>query len=414
MLHRVARHRAATVSTALVLALGLAACSTSGGADGPDDTVSSAAAADGGTTGDSVSDETSAPEPTKPVVTANVSKGSVVPVSTLVATEVADGSLTRVTLSSAAGTVDGTLAEDGSSWTAGDRLEPGTEYTLKAVAENDETTARKRVRFTTDALTLDDQTYASVAPLEGQTVGVGMPVIVRFDIPVTDKAAFEENMSVTATPQQAGTWHWLSDTEVHWRPKSYWQAGSEVTVDLDVNGVDAGNGIYGQESRTVHFTVGDANVYKVNAQTHEMKVFSNGELVRTLPITTGKEGFTTRSGTKVIIEKFDSKRMNSETVGIANDSAEGYDIDDVQYAMRLTYSGEFIHAAPWSVASQGNANVSHGCTGLSTANAQWLYQMTQIGDVVEYTGTDRPMTLDNGYGDWNETFQQYKQGSALA
>jgi lipoprotein-anchoring transpeptidase ErfK/SrfK len=142
-----------------------------------------------------------------------------------------------------------------------------------------------------------------------------------------------------------------------------------------------------------------------------MKVFSNGTLLRTIPITTGKPGFTTRSGTKVIIEKFDSKRMNSETVGIGG--SEAYDIDNVQWAMRLTYSGEFIHAAPWSVGSQGYANVSHGCTGMSTDNAAWLYAMSRRGDVVEYTGTDRPMTLDNGYGDWNESFATYSQASAL-
>jgi lipoprotein-anchoring transpeptidase ErfK/SrfK len=103
--------------------------------------------------------------------------------------------------------------------------------------------------------------------------------------------------------------------------------------------------------------------------------------------------------------------MNSETVGITG--ADAYNIQGVQWAMRVTYSGEFVHAAPWSVASQGHANVSHGCTGLSTANADWLYQMSRVGDVVEYTGTDKPMTLTNGYGDWNESFKTYRQGSAL-
>jgi len=186
-----------------------------------------------------------------------------------------------------------------------------------------------------------------------------------------------------------------------------------VSVDLDINSIPAGAGIYGQENRHLDFHVGDANVYKVNAQTHQMRVFQNGSLLRTIPITTGKAGFTTRSGTKVIIEKFETKHMRSETVGIAEGSPEFYDIDDVQYAMRLTYSGEFIHAAPWSVASQGFENVSHGCTGMSTANAQWLYNMTRRGDVVEYTGTDRPMTLDNGFGDWNASFADYASASAL-
>ncbi len=103
----------------------------------------------------------------------------------------------------------------------------------------------------------------------------------------------------------------------------------------------------------------------------------------------------------MIVEKFRHKRMNSETIGIDPNSADGYDINDVEYAMRVTYSGEFVHAAPWSVGSQGYANVSHGCTGMSTDNAAWLYNQSIPGDVVEYTGTSKQMTLTNGYGDWN-------------
>jgi lipoprotein-anchoring transpeptidase ErfK/SrfK len=285
---------------------------------------------------------------------------------------------------------------------------------MTATAEKtDGSKVTRTARFHTQALTLDQQTYPSVAPLAGETVGVGMPVIVTFDVPVTDKAAFEKHMTVTSKPAQPGAWHWLSSTEAHWRPKSYWKAGTDVHVDVDVNSVPAGNGIYGQESRELNFHVGDAHVYRVNMVSHQMKVFSNGKLLRTIPITTGQQPtYTTRSGTKVIIEKFASKDMNSETVGITG--ADAYNIEGVQWAMRLTYSGEFIHAAPWSVGSQGYANVSHGCTGMSTANAAWLYAMSRRGDVVEYTGSDKPMTLDNGYGDWNESFKQYEQGSALS
>ena len=241
-----------------------------------------------------------------------------------------------------------------------------------------------------------------------------MPVIVTFDIAVTDRALFEKHMHVTSTPRQRGSWYWLSDREAHFRPATYWKAGSDVSVVLDLNSLPAGNGIYGQESRSISFHIGDANIYQVNAQTDQMQVFSNGTLLRTIPITLGKPGFTTRSGTKVIIEKFASKRMNSETVGINRNSPEAYDIDDVRWAMRVTYSGEFLHAAPWSVGSQGHANVSHGCTGMSTADAGWLYAMSRRGDVVEYTGTDRQMTLSNGYGDWNLAPADWKAGSALS
>ena len=116
----------------------------------------------------------------------------------------------------------------------------------------------------------------------------------------------------------------------------------------------------------------------------------------------------------MIIEKFKTKRMDSETIGIGKNNPEYYNLSDVKYAMRLTYSGEFLHAAPWSVGYQGHDNVSHGCTGMSTDNAKWLYDLSRRGDVVEYTGSDRPMTLTNGYGDWNESYSQWKQGSALA
>ncbi len=349
-----------------------------------------------------------------PEITANVARNATeVAVSTLVEVSATGGELTSVALSSAAGQLSGRMDESKTTWTASERLEPGVTYRLRTVAEGDGGTTRDRSRFTTDALTLDEQTFASIAPLQGETVAIGMPVVVTFDLPVKKQSEFEQHMTVTSTPEQSGSWHWMSDTEAHWRPKKYWKAGTDVSVDIDVNGLEAGNGIYGQESRAIDFSIGEAHVYRVDAQSHQMKVFSNGKLLRTLPITTGKAGFITRSGVKVIMEKFESRRMNSETVGIPAGSSEAYDIDNVQYAMRLTNSGEFIHAAPWSVGSQGNANVSHGCTGMSTADAGWLFDMTLRGDVVEYTGTDRPMEFTNGYGDWNQPFAQYARGSAL-
>jgi lipoprotein-anchoring transpeptidase ErfK/SrfK len=354
-------------------------------------------------------------QPAEPVTIATSLRGQNVAVDQRLEVVASGGTLRKVTVTSEAGALEGKLTDDRTGWMATGRLEPGTSYSVKSVGErSDGKRVVKKSSFSTDDLTLDEQTYASVAPLDGETVGIGMPVIVTSDIPVTDKASMERHMKVRSTPQQKGSWYWFSDTAAHWRPKTYWKAGTHVEVDLDINSVNAGGGIYGQENRQVEFDIGDAHVYKVNAQTHQMKVYNNGTLVRTIPITTGKPGFTTRSGTKVIMEKFLEKRMNSETVGIGRDNPEYYDINNVQYAMRVTNSGEFIHAAPWSVAYQGSANVSHGCTGLSTENARWLYDMTLRGDVVEYTGTDRPMTLDNGYGDWNLPFAEYRTGSALS
>ncbi|UAL30948.1 L,D-transpeptidase family protein [Nocardioides rotundus] len=380
----------------------LAACSGAGAQDGPG--------------ADRPAGQGASPsaEPAKVELTTNLAKPRQVAVDQVVEVGARNGTLTSVQVRTGKGRkLAGEL--DGETWTATGRLEPGTTYHVKAVAERgaDGRSMRSATTFRTADLSLDEQTYASVAPLQGETVGVGMPVVVSFDIPVQNKKAFEKHMSVTSSPQQKGSWHWMSDTEAHWRPAKYWQPGTDVSVDVDVNSVPAGNGIYGQESRKVDFTVGDAVISKVDMASHQMKTFINGELAKTTPITTGKPGFTTRSGVKVIMEKFDSKRMNSETIGIDPSSAEGYDLNNVQWAMRVTSSGEFLHSAPWSVGSQGYANVSHGCTGMSPENAKWLYDLSKRGDVVEYTGSDRPMTVDNGYGDWNLPFQEYAAGSAL-
>lgn len=398
-------HRRTAVGAAILAAtVALAGCSASSGdGDGGEGAA--------GGPGSSAASESTEPEPVR--ITTSFTDPASVPIDTPVTVRAEGGTLDDVRVTSAAGDLDGTVSGD--SWTASSRLEPGTDYRLTATATRSDGEPVRRTRtFHTVDLSLDEQTYPSVAPLDGETVGVGMPVVVSFDLPVTDRAVFERHMTVTSAPAQKGSWYWLSDREAHWRPQTYWKAGTDVTVDLDLNSLPAGNGIYGQEDRRVSFDVGDAHVYKVDAQTHQMRVFSNGELLRTLPITTGKPGFTTRSGVKVIMEKFASRRMNSETVGINRNSPEAYDIDDVQWAMRVTYSGEFLHAAPWSVGSQGHANVSHGCTGLSTADAGWLYAMSRRGDVVEYTGTDRPMTLENGYGDWNLAVKDWKRGSALS
>jgi lipoprotein-anchoring transpeptidase ErfK/SrfK len=312
--------------------------------------------------------------------------------------------------------VQGRLSGDKTRWVSTGQLQAASRYRVVSTAvDADGLKTSYESGFRTRALSLDEQTYPSFVPVDGQTVGVGMPVIIRFDVPVTDQASIERHLKVVSQPAQAGAFHWISNSEVHWRPRTYWRPGTDVTVNADIAGVPAGNGIYGQTDRAMTFHVGSSMVSKVNMDTHQMRVFRNGTLIRTIPITTGEQPkFTTRSGTKVIIEKFRHKRMNSETIGIDPASADGYDLDDVEYAMRVTYSGEFVHAAPWSVGQQGNSNVSHGCTGMSTANAEWLYNQTNVGDVVEYVGTDRGTDLTNGFGDWNASFDDYRAGSALS
>jgi lipoprotein-anchoring transpeptidase ErfK/SrfK len=314
------------------------------------------------------------------------------------------------------GLVKGRLSADKTHWVSQSQLQANARYHVVSTAVDDNGLRNTyESAFRTRALSLDEQTYPSFVPVDGQTVGVGMPVIIRFDVPVTDEASIERHLQVISQPAQPGAFHWVSNQEVHWRPRSYWRPGTHVTVKANIAGVPAGGGIYGQTNRATSFHVGDSMISKVNMDTDQMRVFRNGKLVRTIPITTGLQPkFTTRSGIKVIVEKYRHKRMNSETIGIDPNSADGYNLDDVEYAMRVTYSGEFVHAAPWSVGSQGSSNVSHGCTGMSTANAAWLYNLTNVGDVVQYVGTDKGMTLTNGFGDWNENFADYQSGSALS
>ncbi len=408
-----ARRRLLTTLTAAALGPALVACTAEAG--GRDVGAQDGPSTDRSTSAQVVEEQ---PRPFEPAVrlSVNAPARTPVPVSTLLEVSVEHGSLERVTVGSLNGALElpGELAEDG-AWRASERLEPGTTYRISATTR-DKDGARKRLQrtFRTVPLTLDQQTYASIAPVEGETVGVGMPVIVAFDVPVTDRAEIEEHLSVQTTPRQQGTWHWISDNEVHWRPRTYWQPGTDVTVNADVNGVDAGAGIFGQEDRTTHFSVGDAVVMDIDVAAYTMRVSRNGQLLRTIPVSAGKPGFTTRSGVKVIIEKFSSKRMDAATTGIDEDDPEYYNIADVRYAQRVTYSGEFLHAAPWSVGSQGSENVSHGCVGMSTADAAWLYRITKRGDVVDVTGTDRFMESTNGYGDWNVTWSEYRQGSAVS
>lgn len=395
---------------ALLLSLGLAACDGSSTSTEP--LVERAA-------------QSRTPQPPEDVhgprsaadVATNVSAHSAdVTVDTAVTVSVTDGTLSRVLLQAqgSSGRVAGTFDDDRTRWTADELLEPDTDYVVEGRGTDQAgLSARVRVPFRTENLTLPEQTYASIAPLEGEVVGVGMPVIVTFDVPVARRAEFERHLHISSEPATRGSWHWMSDSEVLWRPQAYWEPGTRVHVDLDVNGLDAGNGIYGQMDRSISFSVGRSVVLRADLKSHRMKVFVAGRLARTIPITGGKSGFETRSGTKLIVEKFRSKRMDAATVGIQKDDPEYYNIPRVQYAQRVTFTGEFLHAAPWSTYAQGSSNVSHGCVGMSVADAGWLYGLTHRGDPVEVTGTTRTLEPGNGWTDWDVSFAEYKQASAL-
>jgi len=347
-----AQRRPALMVLAGVAATAIALTGCSGSSNPP----GSAGAPSHGTVGQPA--PSTAPETTPEAVlpatlTSSVKSAATgVAVDTPVSVTAANGTLKSVVFLDGDGkSLPGTFDKTRTTWTAAGFLDPGVHYTLRSTATNAEGKTTHSTRaFTTQDLTLDQQTYPNVTPLGGSVMGIGMPVIVTFDVPVTDRAEMQKYMSVTSTPAQAGSWHWVSSQEVHWRPRTYWQPGTHVHVDLDVNGVNAGNGIYGQLDRHIDFTIGRSVLIKANVSTDQMQVYVNGQLSRKIPITGGKPGgFQTRSGIKLISEKYLVKRMNSATVGIDPNGPEGYNIPDVRFAMRVTNSGEFLHAAPWSV-----------------------------------------------------------------
>lgn len=355
-------------------------------------------------------------------LSSNVSDGSTdVKVNTPVSATATDGTIDAVSMyygdqPTKATKITGAVSDNGSKWAASSLLEPGQTYHLAISGTNADGTAKTTTStFTTQSLSLQQQSYASISPLKGSTVGVGMPIIVRFDIAVTNKKAVERRLVVKSTPAVQGTWSWISDNEVHYRPMNYWPAGTKVSVDANINGVRTAKGIYGQKDNSSRFTIGKQAISTVDVAKHTLTVRINGKVVRTLPATTGKAGFATRDGVKLIMEKYLTKRMNAATVGIGEGDPNYYDIPDVRYAMRVTNSGEFVHAAPWSVGSQGAANVSHGCTGLSTANAAWYYSISHVGDVVKFVNSTRKvLEPHNGWTDWNESYATFKKGSALS
>jgi lipoprotein-anchoring transpeptidase ErfK/SrfK len=319
------------------------------------------------------------------------------------------GTLTSVTVSGTGGSVEGSLNAAKTAWTSTDKLGFGARYTVSAVATN--ATGQKTTKTTAFTTAKAAKTvFPAVSPLTGMTVGVGMPVRVYFDNPVSDRKTALARMKITTSVPTVGGWHWFSDTEVHWRPKTYWKAGTKVALDTDLRGVSLGPGTYGSVNadRHIAFAIGASHVSVADAKTHRMKVYVNGKLTKNFPASLGKEvaGRYTHSGVHIVTDKKRSMTMDSTTYGLALD-AGGYRTH-VEFATRISNSGEFVHSAPWSVAQQGSSNVSHGCVNLAPANATWFFGISQPGDVVQVTGTPVPLTSkDTDVPDWTIPWSQW-------
>ncbi len=327
---------------------------------------------------------------------------------------VASGTITSLKVEGPDDSVlEGAYNADRTAWTGVPQLKPGASYTVTGTARGTNGTSAK-ISSTFETLDAERRLKASVSPIAGMTVGVAMPIQVFWNHAVKDKAAVERRLKVTTPVPVEGTWHWNDDKQVNFRPKNLWPENTKVTLDVNTQGVKAGDDLWGWANRHIEFNIGKSVVSRVNVKTHTMTVEISGKVARRIPVTAGKDGFTTRSGNKVIMEKYRVKRMDARTVGIQPGDPEYYDIHDVQYAHRVTSSGEFVHGAPWSSGSQGRENVSHGCVGMSLKNAAWYWEQTHIGDPVVVTGTKRHMEPGNGWTDWNISYEKYKQGSALS
>jgi lipoprotein-anchoring transpeptidase ErfK/SrfK len=325
---------------------------------------------------------------------------------------VAKGKLTEVTVKDAKGhPVAGALTGGGTSWTPSTHLAASTTYTVHAVAKDSAgREAAEDSRFTT--LTPKNTFLGYFTPEDGSTVGVGMPFSVNFTRGITHPDAVEKAIRIRTEPAVDVEGHWFGNDRLDFRPEKYWKEGTKVTVDLDLDGVEGRDGVYGKQHKTLTFTIGRNQVSIVDAKKHTMKVTQDGKVVRTLPVTTGKPGYDTWNGQMVISEKLTVTRMNGETVGYGGE----YDIKDVPHAMRLTTSGTFLHGNYWGGGAFGNYNASHGCVGLrdvrggydSSTPAAWMFNHSIIGDVVIVKNShDRTVDPANGLNGWNMSWADW-------
>lgn len=404
------RRRAGTYATvaALTVALGSAgACSA----------VDTAQPAGGGHTTHSPT------PPPKPTVSVR-GKASKLSFSSPIKITAEHGTINSVSVTSENDTkLAGSTSDDGTSWTSKGRPLPRTSYQAKVTLQGAaDKTYTKNFDLHVRTVPAEKRLTFNVTPNSGASVGVGQPVIVQFTTPVTHRRKVEKAMHVNATTPSGkkvkGSWHWLTDEVVHWRPKHFWQPGTKVKLNMATAGVHASSDRWGRMDYSQKFTIGSSSVLRVNARTHMMRVHRNNKLVARWPTGTGMKKYPTRNGTYIVLSKQPKYHMTSCSAGIACKKSDPmYYSTTVHWATRITTSGTFVHAAPWD-GLMGQANTSHGCIHLSTAHAHRYYRHAKPGDVVIVKGSnegpqERVAVGDPGLVDWNIPWSQWKAGSAL-
>ncbi|WP_449224267.1 L,D-transpeptidase [Amycolatopsis pigmentata] len=331
---------------------------------------------------------------------------------TPIVVKVAKGKLTTVTVTNTAkgSTVKGALAADGTSWTSSDVLGYGSTYDVVADAvgtDNKPVEQKSSVKTVTPTA----QAFPALTPAPpgaGATFGVGQIVGVSFDHKITNRAAVEQAIKVTTTPEQPGAWHWIDDRTLHYRGPNYWQANTTIKLDVNLYGVDLGSGVYGQTDRSATYRIHDSWIAKADGATDQMQILHNGAVTGTMPISIGKDETPTHSGPHVISDKQQQVIMDSCTYGVCPPDPKAYRSTEF-WAERISNDGEFVHENPNTVNQQGSTNVSHGCINLSPENAQAFFNQFGLGDVVEVTNTPGPiLPIYDTYGDWELNWQQWQ------
>ena len=328
-----------------------------------------------------------------------------------VTVSVAKGTLESVELRGPDGPVPGTLDPGRTRWTSNAPLAYATTYTWSgsAVGTDGSTTP---LAGTVTTVTPKEQVRAVINIGDGRTVGIAAPIAIQFDAHVDDRAAVERALKVETSVPVEGAWGWLPDegggSRVHWRPKEYWPANTKVTVTATLFGVPYGGGAWGARDVSSTFSIGPAQIVKADVTSHRLLVVRDGRTVADFPASYGLDtdpARNTRSGIHVVTEKFENRRMISQQ----------FDYDVVmQWAVRISNNGEFIHANPDTVAAQGSRNVSHGCINLSPDNAKAYYDSARYGDPVEVTGSNVQLSARDGdIWDWTLTWEQWQRLSAL-
>jgi lipoprotein-anchoring transpeptidase ErfK/SrfK len=370
----------------------------------------------------------STPEPSKPQVitdkgtpygdllvpklAASVKDGAVgVSVESPVTVSAEDGVLGAVTMVNEDGAlVAGEFSPDGLTWATTEPLGYNKRYTLNAESLGLGGATSQQMTFETHSP--ENLTMAYVLPNDGEVVGVGQPVAVQFDENIPNRLAAQNAIKITTNPPVEGAFYWLNNREVRWRPAQYWKPGTTVDVAVNIYGADLGDGLFGQESVKTRFTIGDEVISTADDNTKVVTVRRNGEVIKSMPTSMGKDSTPTNNGVYIVGNRFSHIVMDSSTYGVPVNSPNGYRTD-VDWATQISYSGIFVHSAPWSVGSQGYTNTSHGCLNVSPSNAVWFYQNTKRGDIVEVVNTvGSILPGTDGLGDWNIPWEQWKAGNA--